>query len=146
RDDPAGFGVDAARLAVGGASAGAGLAAALCLGLRETAQPQPALQLLIYPMLDDRELTPSIRASENPGHWGLWQLRANRMCWHAYLGSLSETEVPPTAAPARATDLTGLAPAFLGVGDVDAFLDENLDYARRLSRSGVPTEVHVYPG
>jgi len=145
--DPAGgLAVDPARLAVGGASAGAGLAAALCLRLRDTGQPQPALQLLIYPMLDDREVTASIRASEDPGHWGLWHLAANRMCWQAYLGSLRGRDVPPTAAPARAEDLSGLAPAFLGVGDVDAFLDENLDYAARLSRSGVPTELHVYPG
>jgi triacylglycerol lipase len=147
RDDPAAFGVDPARLAVGGASAGAGLAAALCLRLRQAALPQPGLQLLIYPMLDDRELTPSIRASDDPGHWGLWHLAANRMCWQAYLGPLSgRDDVPPTAAPARAADLSGLAPAFVGVGDVDAFLDENLDYARRLSRAGVPTELHVYPG
>jgi acetyl esterase len=141
--DPA---VDPARLAVGGASSGAGLAAALCLRLRETGRPQPALQLLIYPMLDDREVTASIRASEDPGHWGLWHLAANRMCWRAYLGSLCGRDVPPTAAPARAEDLSGLAPAFLGVGDVDAFLDEDLDYAARLSRCGVPTELHVYPG
>jgi acetyl esterase/lipase len=145
-DDPAAFAVDPGRLAVGGASAGGGLAAALCLRLRETGQPQPALQLLIYPMLDDRELTPSIRASADPGHWGLWHLAANRMCWRAYLGGLSGADVPATAAPARAQDLSGLAPAFLGIGDVDAFLDENLHYAARLSRAGVPTELHVYPG
>jgi triacylglycerol lipase len=144
--DPAAFGVDPGRLVVGGASAGAGLAAALCLRLRDAARPQPALQLLIYPMLDDRELTPSIRASEDPGHWGLWQLAANRMCWRAYLGSLSGGDVPATAAPARALDLSGVAPAFVGIGDVDAFLDENLDYAARLSRAGVPVELHVYPG
>ena len=147
-EDPATFGVDADRLVVGGASAGAGLAAALCLRLREIGVPQPALQLLVYPMLDDRELTVSIRASEDPGHWGLWHLAANRLCWAAYLGSLvgDGDEVPATAAPARAGDLSGLAPAFLAIGDVDAFLDENLDYAARLSRAGVPTELHVYPG
>jgi triacylglycerol lipase len=145
-DDAGAFGVDPARLVVGGASAGAGLAAALCLRLRAAGRPQPALQLLIYPMLDDREVTESIRASEDPGHWGLWHLTANRMCWQAYLGALAGGDVPPTAAPARAEDLSGLAPAFLGIGDVDAFLDENLDYARRLSRAGVPTELHVYPG
>lgn len=144
--DPAASGIDPDRLVVGGASAGAGLAAALCLRLRGTGLPQPALQLLVYPMLDDRELTPSVRASEDPGHWGLWQLAANRMCWAAYLGSLAGGEVPPTAAPARARDLTGLAPAFLAIGDVDAFLDENIDYAARLSGAGVPTELHVYPG
>jgi len=146
RDEAGTFGVDPARLAVGGASAGAGLAAALCLRLRQAGQPQPALQLLIYPMLDDREVTGSIRASADPGHWGLWHLTANRMCWAAYLGALPGGDVPPTAAPARARDLSGLAPAFVGIGDVDAFLDENLDYARRLSRAGVPVELHVYPG
>jgi acetyl esterase/lipase len=145
-DEAESFGIDPARLAVGGASAGAGLAAALCLRLRAAGQPQPALQLLIYPMLDDREVTESIQASEDPGHWGLWHLTANRMCWDAYLAGLAGADVPATAAPARARDLSGLAPAFLGVGDVDAFLDENLDYARRLSRAGVPTELHVYPG
>lgn len=145
-EDPAAYEVDAGRLAVGGASAGAGLAAALCLRLREIGVPQPILQLLIYPMLDDRELTPSIRASENPAHWGLWQLAANRLCWQAYLGTYSGNAVPPTAVPARAEDLSALAPAFLAIGDVDAFLDENLDYATRLSGAGVPTELHVYPG
>jgi acetyl esterase len=104
--------------------------------------------LLIYPMLDDRELTTSIRTSENPAHWGLWHLAANRRCWQAYLGSLAGAadDVPPTAAPARAEDLSALAPAFIGIGDVDAFLDENLAYAARLSIAGVPTELHVYPG
>jgi triacylglycerol lipase len=144
--DPAAFGVDPSRLAVGGASAGGGLAAALCLRLRTVGVAQPALQLLIYPMLDDREVTPSIRAIEDPGHWGLWHLQANRMCWDAYLGALAKGEVPPTAAPSRANDLSQLAPAFLAIGDIDGYLDENLDYAARLSRAGVPTELHVYPG
>ena len=145
--DHAEFGVDPSRLVLGGASAGAGLVAALCLRLRDSGFPQPKLQLLVYPMLDDRELTPSIRAiEEDPGHWGLWRLRAQRMCWQAYLGRLADGDIPPTAAPGRATDLAGLAPAFLAVGDVDAYLDENVQYAARLSNSGVPTELHVYPG
>ncbi|HWI43143.1 MAG TPA: alpha/beta hydrolase [Nocardioides sp.] len=148
--DPTSYSVDGGRLVVGGASAGAGLAAALCLRVREKGGRQPALQLLIYPMLDDREVTDSIRAAEDPGHWGLWHLRANRLCWEAYLSGLSglagDHDVPPTAAPARATDLAGLAPAFVGVGDIDAFVDEDVDYAMRLSRAGVPTELHVYPG
>ena len=144
--DPAAFGVDGERLVVGGASAGAGLAAGLCLRLRDGGASQPALQLLVYPMLDDRELTASIRAIEEPGHWGLWHLEANRMVWEAYLGPLSGEDVPPTAAPARADDLSGLPPAFLCIGDVDGFLDETLAYAGRLSRAGVPVELHVYPG
>jgi triacylglycerol lipase len=140
------YGVDGKRIVVGGASSGAGLAAALGLRLRDNGVRQPAMQLLIYPMLDDRELTASIRAAADPGHWGLWHLTANRMCWAAYLGPLAGDAVPPTAAPARAQDLSGLAPAFVAIGDVDAFLDENVDYALRLSRAGVPTELHVYPG
>jgi triacylglycerol lipase len=145
--DAAAYDVDPARLVAGGASAGAGLAAALCLRLRETRRSQPALQLLVYPMLDDREATPSIRALEGgPGHWGLWHLRAQRLAWQAYLGPLAGGDVPPSAAPARAEDLSGLAPAFLAVGDVDAYVDENVQYAARLSHAGVPTELHVYPG
>ena len=145
--DPAAFGLDGSRLVIGGASAGAGLATALCLRLREVGLPQPVLQLLVYPMLDDRETTASIRAIEDPGHWGLWQLRAERLCWQAYLGPLyGRDDVPPTAAPARATDLSGVAPAFVGIGDVDAYVESNLEYAALLLRSGVPTELHVYPG
>ena len=145
-EDAAALGIDPARLALGGASAGAGLAAALCLRLRDRGRPQPALQLLVYPMLDDRERTASIRAIDEPGHPGLWSIRAQRLAWAAYLGPLAEGDVPPTAAPARAADLSGLAPAFVGVGDVDAYLDEDVDYAVRLSAAGVPTELHVYPG
>lgn len=146
-EDPAAFGLDGSRLVIGGASAGAGLAAALCIRLREAGGRQPRLQLLVYPMLDDRETAASIRAiADDPGHRGLWQLRAERLCWQAYLGRLAGGDVPPTAAPARATDLSGVAPAFLAIGDVDAYLDSNLQYASLLSNTGVPTELHVYPG
>ncbi|MFT4010522.1 MAG: alpha/beta hydrolase [Nocardioidaceae bacterium] len=143
--DPARFGLDPSRVVLAGASAGAGLAAALCLRLRDSGQPQPLLQLLIYPMLDDRELTASIKAAAEPGHWGLWHIEANRMCWAAYHSGLGD-DIPATAAPARAEDLSGVAPAFLAIGDADAYLDENLAYAALLSSSGVPTELHVYPG
>ncbi len=131
---------------------GAGVVAGLCIRLRDDARagsavPQPLLQLLVYPMLDDREVTSSIRALAEPGHWGLWHLQANRMVWEAYLGSLSGTDaVPGSAAPAREADLRGLAPVFLSIGDVDGFLDESIEYAGRLSNAGVPVELHVYPG
>ncbi len=145
--DPAGYGVDPERLVLGGSSAGAGLAAALCLRLREAGGTQPRLQFLVYPMLEDREIWSTITAITDPGHWGLWQLRAERLSWQAYLGPLYGNEdIPPTAVPGRATDLSGLPPAFLGIGDVDAYLDANLAYAGRLSSSGVPVELHVYPG
>jgi acetyl esterase/lipase len=141
------LGLDASRLVIGGASAGAGLAAALCLRLRDGGGKLPILQLLVYPMLDDREVAPSIRALEGgPGHWGLWQLDAERLAWQAYLRRLEGSEPPATAVPARATNLSGLPPAFLAIGDVDSYLDTNLDFASRLSRAGVPTELHVYPG
>lgn len=140
------FGVDGTRLVLGGASAGAGLAAALCLRLKETGGVQPRLQLLVYPMLEDRQETPSLRAIADPGHWGLWQMRAEQLSWAAYLSGLPEGDVPPTAAPAHATELAGVAPAFLAIGDVDAYLDANLRYAERLSNDGVPVELHVYPG
>lgn len=144
---PAEYGVDPDRMVVGGSSAGAGLAAGLCLRLKEIGDPQPILQLLIYPMLDDREEWQSIRALEDgSGHWGLWQLRAQRLAWAAYHRGLAGGEIPPTAAPGRAGDLSGLAPAFIGVGDVDAYVDENVAYAARLANAGVPTELHVYPG
>jgi acetyl esterase len=145
-DDSAEFGVDPARLVLGGSSAGAGLAAALCLRLRELGLPQPKLQLLIYPMLDDRDASPSLSAIEDPGHWGLWQLRAERLSWAADLGPLYGGDVPATAAPGRAEHLSGVAPAFLAIGDIDAYLDTNFAYAARLSASGVPVELHVYPG
>jgi acetyl esterase/lipase len=144
--DPAGFNVDPEQLVLGGSSAGAGLAAALCLRLRDLGLQQPKLQFLIYPMLDDRHEAPSLAAIEDPGHWGLWQLRAERLSWAAYLGPLYGGHVPPTAAPGRAEDLSGVAPAFLAIGDVDAYLDTNLAYAARLSACGVPVELHVYPG
>jgi triacylglycerol lipase len=135
-----------ARVVVAGASSGAGVAAALCLRLRELDLPQPVLQLLVYPMLDDTLHADSMQAYAEPKHPAFWPTHAYRLCWDAYLGGLAGQDVPPTAAPSRASDLTGLAPAFLSIGDADAFLDENLEYARRLSRDGVPTELHVYPG
>ncbi len=145
--DPGRYGVDPERLVLCGSSAGAGLATALCIRLRDSGGVQPRLQLLIYPMLEDREIWPSITAITDPGHWGLWQLRAERLSWQAYLGDLHGVDdVPATAVPGRATDLAGLAPAFLGIGDADAYLDANLAYAARLSGSGVPVELHVYPG
>ncbi|MFD6895618.1 alpha/beta hydrolase [Rhodococcus sp. NPDC060086] len=142
------LGVDPSRLVIGGASAGAGLATALCIRLVRVGLPQPALQLLVYPMLDDREHR-SLKALEGgAGHWGLWRLEAERHSWRAYLGELHGATPPATAAPGRATldELRGTAPAFIGIGDVDALLDSNLHYAAQLSRAGTPVELHVYPG
>lgn len=129
--------VDAGRIAIGGASAGGGLAAALALLARDRGEVTPAFQLLVYPMLDDR----SSGAPAN-SNYRLWNARSNRFGWSAYLGSAD----PEVAVPARRDDLGGLAPAWVGVGTNDLFHDENLAYAERLKSAGVPCEVEVVPG
>ena len=94
-------------------------------------------------MLDDRQLTPSSRDDD----LAVWSRGSNTFGWQSYLGDLyGRDDVPATAAPARATDLSGLPPALVSVGAVDGFRDEDVDYATRLNQAGVPTELHVYPG
>lgn len=135
------LGVDVTRLGIGGTSAGGGLAAALALLARDRDEIRPAFQVLVYPMLDDRMVTRSSQW-EDP----IWPPAANRFGWASYLGDLAGGDVPHHAAPARATDLGGLPPAFVVVGALDPFSDEDVDYATRLRHAGVPTELHVYPG
>ena len=134
---------DPGRVVVGGASSGGGVAAGVALLARDRGEHQLAGQLLIYPMLDDRELTVSSRAVTDPR---VWNHESNRAGWSAYLGELAGGDVPPYAAPARATDLAGLPPTWLATAELDLFRDEDVDYARRLLEAGVPTELHVYPG
>jgi acetyl esterase/lipase len=137
------LGVDPTRVGVMGVSAGGGLAAALALLARDRGEVPVAFQLLDSPMLDDRQTTPSSRQDALP----VWSRGSNTFGWKAYLGDLyGRDDVPPTAAAARATDLAGLPPAFVSVGAVDGFRDEDVDYALRLNQAGVPTELHVYPG
>jgi acetyl esterase/lipase len=135
------LGVDPARIGVGGGSAGAGLAAALALLARDRGGPPLAFQYLDAPALDDRMATPSSGWEDA----SIWPAAANRFAWRAYLGARSG-DVPAYAAPARADDLAGLPPAFVSVGGSDGFVDEDVAYAARLMRAGVPTELHVYPG
>ena len=136
--------IDPARIAIGGASAGAGLTAALALRARDEGTQQVLFQLLIYPMLDHRHRTPSSRAIQDPN---LWNEQTNRLAWALYLGALTDhDEIPLYASASLAADLTNLPPAFVCVGDLDIFLDEDIDYAQRLLQAGVPTELHVYPG
>lgn len=139
------LGIDRDRIGVRGISAGGGLAAALALLVKQRGEVPIAFQLLDCPMLDDRQRTPSSRLEGLP----VWSRESNTYGWRSYLGALHGREdVPCTASPARATDddLVGLPPAFVSVGSVDGFLDEDVDYALRLNRVGVPTELHVYPG
>jgi acetyl esterase/lipase len=136
------LGVDPSRVGIMGASAGGGLAAGLALLARDRAELPVAFQLLIYPMLDDRQMTPSSQA-ETP----IWNPAANEFGWRSYLGPLYGTDrVPPYAAASRATDLAGLPPGYVMVGTIDGFHDEDVDYATRLNRAFVPTELHVYAG
>jgi triacylglycerol lipase len=138
------LGLDRTRIGVMGESAGGGLAAALALLARDRGDHRLAFQHLIYPMLDDRTCTrePHPFAGEF-----LWHANNNHFGWSSLLGQAPGGEgVSPYAAPARATDLAGLPPTFIGTGALDLFLDEDVDYARRLIRAGVPTELHVYPG
>jgi acetyl esterase/lipase len=137
------LGIDPARIVIGGASAGGGLAAALALLARDRAEITPAFQLLIYPMIDDRAPHPSSGISGAP----IWSPAANKLGWTAYLGRQpGSDDVPAYAAAARASDLRGLPPAFIAVGTLDVFRDEDIAYASRLLAAGVPTELHVYPG
>lgn len=131
-------GVDPDRIAIGGASAGGGLTAALALWARDHDGVKPVFQLLVYPMIDDRSVGSHL---EDAGH-RLWNPASNAFGWKAYLGGAD----PEVAAPARRTDLAGLPPAWLGVGTLDLFHDEDLDYAERLRAAGVPCQVHVVPG
>ncbi|HNM93171.1 MAG TPA: alpha/beta hydrolase fold domain-containing protein, partial [Mycobacterium sp.] len=125
-------------------SAGGGLAAGVALLARDRGGPALALQLLIYPMLDDRTRTPS---PELAPEFLTWNYEDNLTGWTALLGAAAGgDDVPVYAAPARAADLAGLPPAYLDVGDLDIFRDEDIDYARRLSAAGVATELHVHPG
>ena len=131
--------VDPARVAIGGASAGGGLAAALALHTRDRGEITLAAQLLVYPMLDDR--TVDRKDLNNPG-LRLWNQSSNKFGWSAYLGGAD----PEVAVPARRQDLSGLPPTWLGVGTLDLFHDEDLAYAERLKAAGVRCEVEVVPG
>jgi acetyl esterase/lipase len=137
------LGIDRNRIGIGGISAGGGLAAALALLARDRGEVPLAFQLLDCPMLDDRQQTPS---SQLDG-LAVWSKESNTFGWRSYLGDLyGADDVPYTAAPARCRDLSGLPPAYVSVGTVDGFRDEDIDYAVRLNQAGVPCELHVYPG
>ena len=135
------LGVDRRRVAVGGDSAGGGLAAALAQMAADRGGPAVCFQLLHYPMLDDRT---TLRTGLDAL---VWTMRSNRWAWAAYLGHPpTVTEQRPYASASRRTDLGGLPPAWIGVGDIDLFHDECVDYAARLRAAGVPCELHVEPG
>lgn len=138
------LGVDRSRIAIGGGSAGGGLAAGLALVARDRAEVDVCFQMLVYPMLDDRNATRSSHAITDSR---VWNRAANLAGWDAYLsGNAGGDDVSPYAAPSRADDLTGLPPAYINVGTLDLFLDEDIAYAQALLAANVPTELRVYPG
>ncbi|MFD0273972.1 alpha/beta hydrolase [Kitasatospora sp. NPDC127111] len=140
----AGLGLDADRILIGGKSAGGGLAAALALLTRDLGGPAPIGQLLLSPMLDDRNDTFS--SHQLAGH-DTWDRTSNATAWRAALGDrYGATDLPPYAAPARATDLSGLPPAYLDVGSAETFRDEAVAYADAIWRAGGEAELHVWPG
>jgi acetyl esterase len=138
------FGIDKARIGIGGVSAGGGLAAGAALMARDQGGPALCFQFLDVPELDDRLETPSMRAFVDTPLWN----RPNAVeSWRHYLGErTSADEVSPYAAPARAIDLAGLPPAYLTVCEFDPLRDEGIAYAQSLVQHGVPTELHLYPG
>lgn len=139
-DHAADLGYDPDRLAVYGGSAGGGLAIATALMVRDHGGPAISFLMPIYPMIDDRNETPSSREITEVG---IWDRAGNIESWAWYRGGKA---ADPYSAPTRATDLTGLPPTFIDVGEMDLFRDEDIDFANRLMQAGVPTEFHVYPG
>ncbi|HEX5858251.1 MAG TPA: alpha/beta hydrolase [Microbacterium sp.] len=138
------LGIDTTRVAVGGASAGGNLAAALTLLARDRGGIQPAFQLLLYPMLDDRTVA---RTDLDTRNVRVWTPKSNRFGWSSYLGvAPGSPGVSPYASPARREDVSGLPPAWIGVGTLDLFYEEDLEYARRLTDAGVPCELYIVPG
>lgn len=144
-ENAASLGVDASNIVVAGASAGGNLAAAVALIARDRKGPAIKGQLLEYPMLDDTQSTTSAQVYREVG---LWSGTSGDSGWAAFLGELApgSDAVPAYAAPARATDLSGLPPAFIDVGECELFRDEDVAYATRLWAAGVSAELHVTPG
>lgn len=137
------IGIDASRIAIAGSSAGGGLTAALAVLARDGKGPSVIFQMPLYPMIDDRNITPS---SHEITDQRVWNRERSIAGWKMYLGSVYGDDVSPYAAPARATDLKGLPATYTCVGELDPFRDETIAYVNRLLQAGVPSEFHVYPG
>lgn len=139
-DEAGALGVDHARLAIRGVSAGGGLAYAAILKLREEPVRPPCLAVLLFPMVDDR--------TEAHSHNGVyvWTHDNNVFGWDSYLANVDRTNPPALAVPGRVEDVSGLPPIFLATGAIDLFAGENFDLGRKLIDAGIHLEMHVYPG
>jgi acetyl esterase/lipase len=141
------WGADPARIIVGGVSGGGGLAAGTVLLARDRGEVNVSAQLLICPMLDDRNLTVSSQQYQGSEAAAFWPRENNLWAWDAILGEgHANRDISAYSAPARATDLTGLPSTFIDVGSAELFRDECVDYASRLWAAGVQTELHVWRG
>ena len=139
------LGIDRSRIAVKGESAGATHAAVLAIVARDRGEVPICLQVLVYPALDDRTGA-TVTVPPYIGHY-IWTAAANRFAWTSFLGKpAGSAQVPAGAVPARVENVAGLAPAWIGVGSVDLFGSEDVEYGRRLLEAGVSTELHVVPG
>jgi acetyl esterase len=141
-DNAESLGVDKNRIAIGGGSAGGGLSASVAQMVRDRGGPSLALQMLFYPVIDDRCNTASLHASFDAF---VWSSQNTLDMWDIYVGK-DRSNVSPYASPARAKDLSGLAPAYVMTCEHDPLRDEGLIYAMRLMEAGVPVELHNYPG
>lgn len=138
----ASLGIDPDAVAIGGASAGAGMAAGVALMNRDRANFPLRLQLLLYPMLDNLHATDSGRYVNHP----VWNQQTSFNAWEMYLDGTPGEAASPYAAAARATDLGGLPATYISVGSEDLFRDEDIEYGRRLTAAGTPCEIAVFPG
>ena len=137
------LGVDPARIAVSGQSAGGGLAAALVQRIFDEGGIQPAAQALLCPMLDDRT---GARSELDIINHRTWNNRCNRIAWSSYLGVAAGADnVPPYAVPARRENLSGLPATWIGIGDIDLFYEEDCAYSTRLNEAGVNCQLHIVP-
>jgi acetyl esterase/lipase len=138
------FGFDARRLLIGGQSAGGGLSAGTTLLARDRGRPMPTALLLMWPMLDDRNQTASAQQIDGVG---IWDRTSNQTGWTALLGDRRGTaDVSIYAAPGRATDLSGLPPAYIEAGSAEVFRDEAVAFASRIWEAGGSAELHIWAG
>ncbi|GAA5201844.1 alpha/beta hydrolase [Microbacterium jejuense] len=143
RDNASALGLDTTRLAIGGQSAGGGLAASLVQRAIDAGDPVAA-QWLFCPMLDDR--TAADRSRDAADHF-IWSNRSNRVGWSSYLGaSVGAESLPPYAAPARREELTGMPPTWIYTSDIELFHDEDVEYAERLRAAGADVTLEVVDG
>lgn len=143
KDNAQTLGIRDDQLMVGGESAGGGLAVALTLYARDKHEVSIAFQMPLYPMLDDRMITPSSKNNNAP----LWNSKSNQTCWNLYLNNQFETnDVPYYAAPSRTDDYNNLPPLATFVGDLEPFKDEVVEYVENLKKANIPVRFKMYKG